>query len=370
MIEQRVALQQRVFAAYRAPLFETLGKVLKGNLAVFAGQPRREESISTGNSLLEAQFTQGKNIHILDGALYVYYQRGLMAWLTRWDPHALIVEANPRNLSLPAAIIWMKQRQRPVIGWGLGAPKITGTLSAIRVDRRRKFLRQFDALLTYSRHGADEYAALGFPADRIFIAPNAASCRPSGPIPRRHAGFNGRPCLLFVGRLQKRKRLDLLLRACAALPPGIQPRLVITGDGPERTALQALARQVYPAAEFTGARHGAELERLFLEADLFVLPGTGGLAVQEAMAWGLPVIMGEGDGTNDDLVRPANGWQLPPISADDPRFEVELTTILREALSDVDRLRRMGDESYRIVAEEINVEKMVAVFLEVLEQAV
>ena len=368
MKNHRVALQQRVLAAYRTPFFDALGKACDGELAVFAGLPRPEESIATASTLQEAQFTPGWNIHILRGALYFYFQRGLRDWIKHWDPHALIVEANPRNLSTPAAIRWMKQRRRPVIGWGLGAPQITGALGSLRASRRAAFLKQFDALLTYSQRGADEYSALGYPVDNIFIAPNAVARRPEGPAPTRPADFNGKPSLLFVGRLQRRKRVDLLLQACAYLPPGIQPRLVIAGDGPERTALEALAARVYPAAEFTGARHGPQLAAYFLAADLFVLPGTGGLAVQEAMAWGLPVVMGEGDGTNDDLVRPGNGWQLSTLPGGAWQTPGALAAILDEALSDVPRLRRMGEESYRIVTEEINVEKMVAVFMDALER--
>ena len=91
-----------------------------------------------------------------------------------------------------------------------------------------------------------------------------------------------------------------------------KPRLVIVGDGPERAKLESLAKEVYPSAEFVGTKHGAELTPYFAEADLFVLPGTGGLAVQEAMAHGLPVIVAKGDGTQDDLVRAGNGWQIPP----------------------------------------------------------
>jgi glycosyltransferase involved in cell wall biosynthesis len=91
-----------------------------------------------------------------------------------------------------------------------------------------------------------------------------------------------------------------------------------------------------------------------------VLPGTGGLAVQEAMSYGLPVVMGQGDGTNDDLVRPGNGWQLQ-----DPG---KLAEVLVEALSDASRLRAMGAESYRIVSEEINLERMVEVFTQALKQ--
>ncbi len=141
-----------------------------------------------------------------------------------------------------------------------------------------------------------------------------------------------------------------------------QPRLVIVGDGPEREKLEVLARETYPRAELLGARHGAELKPYFAEADLFVLPGTGGLAVQEAMSYGLPVLVAQGDGTQDDLVRKENGWQIPP---DD--FEALVAT-MKEALSDAARLRRMGAESYRIVKEEINIEKMVETFVTALNQ--
>ncbi len=356
----KLAIQQRVLTPYRAAFFDALAEACDDGLDVFAGLPRPEESIATTDTLRVAKCTFARNLHLLRGSFYLCYQRGLLYWLADRDPDALILEANPRYLSTPAAVRWMKRGDRPVLGWGLGAPSLTGPFSDLRKDRRNSFLHQFDALFTYSRRGADEYASLGFPADRIFVAPNATSPRPTYPLPVRSPSFNGKPCVLFVGRLQARKRIDSLLHACAALIPSIQPRLVIVGDGPERLALENLAKTIYPSAEFTGAKHGPELVPYFLAADLFVLPGTGGLAVQEAMSWGLPIIMGQGDGTNDDLVRPGNGWQLAGPAA--------LVGVLHAALADVSRLRAMGAESYRIVAEEINMEKMVEIFVGAVNQ--
>jgi glycosyltransferase involved in cell wall biosynthesis len=221
----------------------------------------------------------------------------------------------------------------------------------------RGFLKQFDALISYSQRGADEYAELGFPRDKIFVAHNSVSAPPAAP-PDNRSWTTDHSTILFVGRLQARKRVDFLLRACAQLEP--KPRLIIVGEGPERENLEALAQEVYPQAEFTGARHGAELKPYFTEADLFVLPGTGGLAVQEALGYGLPVIVAQGDGTQDDLVRRENGWQIPPDS-----FEALLAT-MKEALSDGARLRKMGEASYRIVRDEINIEKMVEMFVKAL----
>ncbi len=353
----RVGLQQRVLPGYRVPFFDLLAGACTGGLGVFAGLPRPDESIAPGNLAVAKQF-HARNLHLLGGPLYICYQRGLVDWLASWNPDALIVEANSRYPATPSAVRWMHDRGRKVLGWGLGAPPLSVPLASMRQSRRAAFVRQFDGLIAYSRRGAAEYAALGFPESKITVAPNAAAAQPVGRLTRKtpHAGP---PTILFVGRLQKRKRVDALLRACAAMPQP-RPGLVIVGDGPEMQPLRRLAAQVYPETEFAGARHAAELEPFFAQADLFVLAGTGGLAIQEAMAHGLPVIVAKGDGTQDDLVREDNGWQIP---VDD---EEALRGTMQLALSDLKRLRKMGEESYRIVSEEINLEKMVEAFVEAL----
>ncbi len=357
----RLGVQQRVLPAYRVPFFEQLAQACEGGMSLFAGQPLAEEGILTASRLEQGHYVAAQNVHFFRGPLYLCYQRGLVTWLERFQPEVLIVEANPRLLSTPAAIRWMHARGRKVIGWGLGVSLLSGLpggMERLRQNAWRAFLRQFDALIAYSWRGAEEYAALGVPRSRIVVAYNAVSLRPIERPSRPPIVLQEPPCVLFVGRLQARKRVDWLLRACALVEP--PPRLIIVGDGPERAALERLARQVYPQAEFVGAKQGAALEPYFAQADLLVLPGSGGLAVHEAMAHGLPVVVARGDGTQDDLVRPANGWQIPP---DD--FS-SLVQALRQALSDRRRLRQMGEESYRIVSQEINVEEMVAAFVRAL----
>lgn len=346
----KLAVQQRVLPNYRAPFFDLLASACDGGMSLFTGSPRSGEGITTADELQVAHYEAGENLHFFSDSFYLCYQRGLLDWLKSWDPDVLIAEANPRYLSTPAAVKWMHGQNKPVLGWGLGSPPVRG----VRKQRRLSFVSQFDAMIAYSQRGADEYAALGFPREKIFVAHNAVSPAPTSVPPDRPKTVD-RPTILFVGRLQVRKRIDSLLHACAQL--GSTPRLVIVGDGPEREILEVLARDVYPQAEFTGAKHGAELTPYFMEADLFVLPGTGGLAVQEAMSYGLPIIVAQGDGTQDDLVRKENGWQIPP---DD--FGALVST-MKEALSDVTRLRNMGEESYRIVKNEINIEKMVETFV-------
>lgn len=364
----KLALQQRVLPNYRAPFFDLLASACDGGMSLFTGLPRAGEGITVADKLQVARYKPGKNIHLFGGGFYLCYQQGLMDWLREWNPDVLIMEANPRCLSTSSAVKWMHKQNKPVIGWGLGAPLLSPLRfprkwggsegwTGLRKQRRLSFIRQFDAMISYSRRGADEYAEPGFPREKIFVAHNSIAPAPSHPLPSRPSSFDSRPNILFVGRLQARKRVDYLLRACAEIQ---NVRLVIVGDGPERAALESLAKETHPSAEFIGAKHGVELQPYFAEADLFVLPGTGGLAVQEAMSYGLPIIVAQGDGTQDDLVRKGNGWQVPP---DD--FEALVAT-MKDALSDAARLRRMGGESYRIVKEEINTGKMVEAFITAL----
>ncbi len=354
----RVALQQRVLPDYRVDFFNALGAACPGGLEVFAGLPRRNEAISTGDQLTSARFVRAKNMHLFSGKTYFCVQYGLIRWLERYQPEILIVEANPRYLSTPSAIQWMHHRHRPVIGWGLGAPKTNRAETTLR----RNFLESLDGVIAYSKTGAQQYIESGLKPERVFIAPNAVAPRPKKKPSLRPLEFHdGRASLLFVGRLQERKRLDVLLHACALLPDHLQPRLTIIGDGPDRSRLESLARSIYPQAQFPGAKHGGQLEPYFNYADLFILPGTGGLAVQQAMAHGLPVIVGEADGTQSELVKPQNGWLMPDVNVK------TLNTVLLDAISNPSRLRQMGEASFQIVDQEINLELMVQGFLHAIE---
>ncbi|MFQ5942229.1 MAG: glycosyltransferase family 4 protein [Anaerolineales bacterium] len=347
--EGRLAIQQRVLPGYRVAFFDTLASRCTEGLSLYAGTPRKSESIQPADRLETAQLWPARNLHILGGPLYFCLQRGLMQWIQEWDPQALILEANPRYFSNRRALDWMHRKGRPVVGWGLGVGRMR--------NRWKSYLRRFDALIAYSSHGAEGYRSAGVPTERVFTAPNATTGPPPELQPRT---ISNPPRVLFVGRLQERKRVDLLLKACRA--QSMEPELWIVGDGPARAGLERAAAKEYPETKFLGAQYGEALADIFQEADLFVLPGTGGLAVQQAMSYGLPVIVAEADGSQKDLVSADNGWLIPPGD-----LEV-LTATLSEALENVGRLPKMGTASHRIVTERVNIEVMTEVFLEALNQ--
>lgn len=362
LFKGKLAVQQRVLPSYRANFFDTLANQTQKGMFLFAGYARKEEMIKSATQTKTAVWQKAHNIHLFKGKFYLCWQKNNLAWLKKTNPDVLITEANPRYLSTDRLIRWMHANNKPVIGWGLGAPQPTGLLGKFRTYRRKKFLQKFDALIAYSQNGAEEYKRLGFPKDRVFTAYNAVAPKPKQKPATKPDTFNGKPILLFVGRLQERKRLDNLIKACAQLPESIQPTLWIIGDGPAKESLETLANNTYPHTFFFGAVHGETLSEYFYKADCFVLPGTGGLAIQEAMAHGLPVIVAEGDGTQNDLVRPKNGWLINPNQSN------HLILTLTEALQHPAKLRKMGEEGFRIADQEININAMANQFIHIINQ--
>lgn len=352
----KAGLQQRVLPSYRIPFIDKLGESCGQGLEVFAGRPRPHEAILHGRQPQVAVWVNARNLEI-PGPSTLVLQPGLTRWIRGWRPQALVLEANPRYLANWFAPGIARAHRARVVGWGLGAPRALEPGAPLRRGLWGTFLSRFDALIAYSNRGAGEYERCGFDPQEIYVAHNAVLDGPSLPIAREPAA--GRPLrVLFVGRLQQRKLVDLLLRACAEVDPEAEVRIV--GDGPARSELEVVGRRMLQRVDFTGALEGEALSEAFGWADLFVLPGTGGLAVQEAMAHGLPVIAAAGDGTQEDLVRPSNGWLVEPGSY------TSLLGALRRAQADPGGLLKMGESSRRIVAEEVNLGRMVEVFIEAM----
>ncbi len=108
------------------------------------------------------------------------------------------------------------------------------------------------------------------------------------------------PLLLYVGRLSKEKRVEMLLPIVKAIPCA---QLAIVGDGPLRPELGALFAGTN--TKFTGYLYDQDLAEAYASSDIFVFPGaneTFGNVILEAMASGLPVVAPRAGGVLDTVI--------------------------------------------------------------------
>jgi len=158
--------------------------------------------------------------------------------------------------------------------------------------------------------------------------------------------------LLFLGRLDPVKGLDVLLPAFARLAsmrPGAT--LVIAGAGKprfERLLRSEVAHLVSAGAvRFAGFADESEKRILLEQAAALVLPSrqeSFGMAVVEAMAAGVPVVVSPAVGIGEDIARAGAGL----VVERDPRA---LAEVLDELLSDPEARMRMGEAGRRLVRE-------------------
>jgi glycosyltransferase involved in cell wall biosynthesis len=157
----------------------------------------------------------------------------------------------------------------------------------------RRVLRHVEAALCVSREVAASVTANGLPRRRVHVIPNGVDSA----LLRRLAAEDVPPLertIVGVGRLSFEKGFDVLVRAHAQVrAAGVDHRLELIGDGPERDALEMLARDlgVADSVAFTGF-----LENPFprvARAEAFVLPSRlegFPLSLLEALVLGVPVI--------------------------------------------------------------------------------
>jgi glycosyltransferase involved in cell wall biosynthesis len=207
----------------------------------------------------------------------------------------------------------------------------------------QRFVPRFDHHLAYHSHARDYALMHGARPEQVTVIHNTINetriqcmAKPAARavLREKHPELGERRIALFVGSVLQEKRVDVIFDAMS-LMARTNVVLMVVGDGPHLPALRAAAQGrtdvVFAGSVIEG------VGPYFDAAEVYVLPGTGGLGINEAMAHSLPIISGYADGSADDLVRDGeNGFRLWEGSA------AELAEKLGAVLDDPDRAARMG----------------------------
>lgn len=194
-----------------------------------------------------------------------------------------------------------------------------GRESFLKKILKRLFFGMADAVFTYGEYAKKEAEKQKFDGNKIKVIHNSLNHSYQVELRNRlhHSQIysnyfkNKFPTLIFIGRLTKVKKLNMLLDALSRLKKrGEEYNLVFIGDGEDRLNLEnqvinwGIKKNVW---FYGGCYDDTKNAQLIYDADLCVAPGNVGLTAMHTMVFGCPVL------THDDFT-----LQMPEFEAITP----------------------------------------------------
>jgi glycosyltransferase involved in cell wall biosynthesis len=229
----------------------------------------------------------------------------------------------------------------------------------------RWLIRRVEAILVSGPFAQELVRAdYGLPSSVITPGISFAGTQPERAKARASLGAGDAERLaLSVNFLHPRKRVDLLLRAWKRIEPTLpDARLLVVGEGPERTALEDLSRALrLSRVRFAGYVPEEELARFYAAADLLVHVArqeTFGLTIVEAAAFAVPAVVVDEGGPRYTVVQGDTGIRVP---AEESALADAMGTLLGDPVTS----RLMGERARARAAARYTWDRSAEDFLEV-----
>ncbi|OGY18504.1 MAG: hypothetical protein A2900_03410 [Candidatus Chisholmbacteria bacterium RIFCSPLOWO2_01_FULL_50_28] len=240
-------------------------------------------------------------------------------------------------------------------------------LQLLSLEEERLLYRMVDAFVCYIEDAYALFGSYGVPRQRIFITYNSPDTDHLFTIRRklesRVPNITRHPYrVIHVGRLIPWKNVDLLIRAFGQVKRRFpKAELAIVGYGPQKEELLRLTRSLglERSVKFLGGIYDyTDLGKTLLGCSVYVLAGMGGISINDAMAFGLPIICSVGDGTEKKLVRHRhNGLFFSEGNEDD------LAEKINYLLAHPQLRDKMGKRSTEIIRSKININTVIRGYL-------
>ena len=278
---------------------------------------RRDRVVSGRTPLAEAVVSEQHTYTLHEWRVRgfsVRYQRGLLEKISSLRPCVVVTVCHSGTLTEWLVIARKRRLNFKLLAWQCGYEYNPGRIKDLVLS---KFIPHFDHHLAYHSNAKHYAMRYGARADQVTVMHNTIdeaniACMPKDQaramILEQFPQLAGKLIVLYVGAVLKEKRLEMVIRALDELSDA-RLAFLIVGDGPHVGRLREMTEK--RSDVFFAGRVVSGVGQYFDAADIFVLPGTGGLALNEAMAHSLPVISGYADGSADDLIHDGvNGFRL------------------------------------------------------------
>jgi glycosyltransferase involved in cell wall biosynthesis len=312
----KVAFCYNFVTPYRLSFLSKMDKLPEIELLVVHGEVKKETGRPAASIGADWDFNhkvvQNQEKHL--GPFVIRWQSGLLTVLRGFQPDVIVVLGISGTISNWTALLWGKIKRRRTLMWMCGWEAQERSTLAYSLKRflLKFFIQLPTTLMVYSTKAGDYMVELGAPSEKCVVNYNGIdieeSRRKEADIMEQASELRSRlnpdnkPVFLYVGGILPKKRVDLLLRAFAKANQKSSAVLWIVGDGPVMEEVRDIAHSLDVSGVSFLGRIIDDVDPYFVAADFFVLPGIGGLALNQAMFWGTPCICSEADGTEEDLV--------------------------------------------------------------------
>ena len=307
------------------------------------------------------------------------YNQGMFLELKKANPDVLILLAHTGNISYRRIISWARKERKKVIIWtsGWDSGRAKGILLAFKSKLVSSFFKKADFFLTYSTFASRYVESMGVNKSKIETCFNGIETddmvhnskqiiEKSNEIIKKF-DLEDNFTFLYVGGLIPIKRLDLLINAFVELHKKYEKiKLIIIGDGPLREMIEKMLKTYNdPNMMFLG-RIIENVDSYYAASDCLVLPGAGGLALNQAMFWKKPCIVSKADGTEDDLViEDITGYRFKQNDLE------SLISAMEKRINDSqDKMNLMSENAYKLIMNKFNVNNMVYIFSKTIDNLV
>jgi glycosyltransferase involved in cell wall biosynthesis len=274
----RVLVYYFAFPRYRLEILHGLEKEMPERVELASGSTSRASIVALDESDISSLSVKA-SLHVGP----VSWDRGVLVPASGRRFDSVVLGPATMSLTTWAILVCRRVRGRKTFLWGQ-----CGKFGDRSLKRRvqEAMNRLATGLLVYGENEAIAATQMGLPRDRVHVVHNATRSNTAS------AKSRGEVRVLFVGRVNKDKRLAVLLEAAEMLRASEYPCLTvdIIGDGDDREAMRA----AYPEswARFHGwVYESATLKTFFEEATFVCSPWDMGLVAIDGLRAGTPVLV-------------------------------------------------------------------------------
>ena len=372
---KRIAFIVNSVFPYRTSLYEKLYAHQEYELLFFHCIKKNEYGRPTHQGELNFPNWPLRNLEGRIGPFEIRWQVNLLQSLQKWQPDVVIVLGIPSMLVYWLVMYWARRKNIKTVVWYCGWESQAGkpVSLAIKQGLLQRFMGLANHIVTYSTKAKSYLNELGVKSQKITVSYNGLEIDHllmrekeyliKGQALREQYRENGKRIFLYVGGMMAEKQVPLLLAAFQAIDASQRAVLWLVGDGPDMVVIKRMLEDLNLTEVKLWGRVIDDVDVFFAAADYFVLPGVGGLALNQALFWGLPCIVSEADGTEDDLVLDGKtGFRF--ISKDARSLQNVLLKCLE--LPETTRLA-FGSSGRKLILERSNVNQMVNTFIETID---